>query len=78
MNIPELIKEARNGSAAAQKCIFDVTADRMLMICRRYVKNVEDAEELMLDGYYKFFKNISSFSYQGDPAFYGWLKKSDD
>ena len=44
-------------------------------ICRRYVKNPEDAEELLLDGFYKFFKKINSFSYKGDAALYMWLKK---
>jgi RNA polymerase sigma factor (sigma-70 family) len=75
MNIPELIKEAKQGSSAAQKCLFDQLSDKMLMVCRRYVKSPEDAEELMLDGFYKFFRNISSFNYQGDAAFYAWLKK---
>ena len=75
MNIPELIKEAKQGSAAAQKCLFDQFADKLMLVCRRYVKNPEDAEELMLDGFYKFFKNISSFNYQGDAAFFSWLKK---
>src|SRR5450432_1604227 len=75
METSELIKEAKQGSAAAQKCLFDQLADKMLFVCRRYVKNSEDAEELLLDGFYKFFKKISSFSYQGDAALYGWLKR---
>jgi RNA polymerase sigma factor (sigma-70 family) len=75
MNIPDLIKEAKKGSAAAQKCLFDQFADKMVMVCRRYVKSPEDAEELMLDGFYKFFKNISAFSYQGEAALYLWLKR---
>jgi RNA polymerase sigma factor (sigma-70 family) len=75
MRIPELIREAKNGSAAAQKCMFDLFADKMLLVCRRYVKSREDAEELMLDGFFKFFKNIQSFQYQGDAALYAWLKK---
>src|SRR5665213_1891538 len=75
MDISELIKEAKQGSAAAEKCLFDQMADKLLMICRRYVKNPEDAEEIMLDGFYKFFKNLSSFTYQGDAALFAWLKK---
>lgn len=75
MDISQLIKEAKQGSTAAQKCLFDEMADRLLMICRRYVKNREDAEEMMLNGFYKFFKNLSSFSYQGDAALFAWLKK---
>lgn len=75
MDISELIKEARQGSTAAQKCLFDEMADKLLMICRRYVKSPEDAEEIMLDGFYKFFKNLSSFIYQSDAALFAWMKK---
>ena len=75
METAELIKEAKQGSAAAQKCLFDQLAGKMLLVCRRYVKNSEDAEELLLDGFYKFFKKLSSFNYQGDAALYGWLKR---
>jgi RNA polymerase sigma factor (sigma-70 family) len=75
METSQLIKEAKQGSAAAQKYLFDQLAEKMLMICRRYVKNQEDAEELMLDGFYKFFKNLSSFNFQGDAALYAWLKR---
>jgi RNA polymerase sigma-70 factor (ECF subfamily) len=75
LNIPELIKEAKKGSAAAQKCLFDLLADKMLMVCRRYVKNQQDAEELLLDGCYKFFKSLPSLNYQGESALFGWVKK---
>ncbi len=74
-DIPELIKEAKEGSAAAQKCLFDQFADKMMLVCRRYVKSSEDAEELMLDGFYKFFKNLAAFNYQGDAGLYAWLKR---
>ena len=75
MDISELIKEARQGSAAAQKCLFDEMANKLLMVCRRYVKNREDAEEIMVDGFYKFFKNLSSFTYQSDAALFAWMKR---
>ena len=75
MNIPELIQEAREGRSAAQKCLFDFLADRMLVVCSRYVRTREDAEEVMLDGFYKFFKSISSFNYQGEAALYAWIKR---
>lgn len=75
MDISQLIKEARHGSTAAQKCLFDEMADKLLMLCRRYVKNREDAEEMMLNGFYKFFKNLSSFSYQSEAALFAWMKK---
>lgn len=75
MDLSQLIKEAKQGSTAAQKCLFDEMANKLLMVCRRYVKNREDGEEMMLNGFYKFFKNLSSFSYQGDAALFACMKK---
>jgi RNA polymerase sigma-70 factor (ECF subfamily) len=75
MNTSELVKEAKQGSTAAQKCLFDLFGEKMLLVCQRYVKNPEDAEELLLDGFYKFFTKISAFNYQGDAALYSWLKR---
>jgi len=75
MDTAELIREAKKGSAAAQKCLFDQFSGKMLVVCQRFVKTPEDAEELMLNGFYKFFTKISLFNYQGDAACYSWLKK---
>lgn len=75
MDIAILVREAKQGSTAAQKCLFDVYVEKMLLVCCRYVKRREDAEELMLDGFYKFFKNLHSFNYQGEAALYVWLKR---
>jgi hypothetical protein len=54
METLELIKEANHGSAAAQRYLFDQFSEKMLMICRRYVKSNEDSEELMLNGFFPF------------------------
>jgi RNA polymerase sigma factor (sigma-70 family) len=75
MDTAILIKEAKQESAAAQKCLFDLFVDKMLMICRRYVKSKEDAEEILLDGFCKFFENLHSFHYRNDAALQCWLKQ---
>lgn len=75
MEIAQLVKEAKQGSAAAQKCLFDLLSDRMMLLCRRYVKNAEDAEEVLLDGFYKFFHHLPAMQYHGEAALLGWLKK---
>lgn len=75
MDTAQLLKEARQGSAAAQKCLFDIWSGKMLLVCLRYLKNEQDAEEVLLDGFYKFFKNLHGFTYNGDAALHGWLKK---
>lgn len=75
MNISTLVREAKQGSTAAQKCLFDQLSPKLMLLCLRYVKNNEDAEECLLSGFYKFFKNLDAFTYQGDGATYAWLKK---
>jgi RNA polymerase sigma factor (sigma-70 family) len=47
----------------------------MMLVCRRYVKNREDAEELLLDGFYKFFKNLPGFIFRGEAETIAWLKR---
>ncbi|RYF90018.1 MAG: sigma-70 family RNA polymerase sigma factor [Chitinophagaceae bacterium] len=75
MEIAELIKEAKYKSKAAEKCLFDIYAGRMLTLCRRYVKTAEDAEELMLNGFVKFFHALSTFKYENDAACYSFIKR---
>ena len=75
MNIPEQIQDARSGNAAAQKALFDHLADPMMALCCRYLKSREDAEEVLLDGFYKFFSHLRDFRYQGEAALYAWLKR---
>ncbi len=75
MELPELIREAKQGSGAAQQCLFDLLAGRMHLLCRRYVKSPENAEEVLLDGFYKFFKALAGFTWEGEAALYAWLKK---
>lgn len=47
----------------------------MLMLCLRYVKNLQDAEEVMLNGFFKFFKTIDLFVFNEQSGIGGWLKK---
>lgn len=75
MNIADQIQDARRGNAAAQKALFDHLADPMMALCRRYLKNREDAEEVLLDGFCKFFSHLPGFRYQGEAALYAWIKK---
>jgi len=47
----------------------------MLMLCLRYVKTLPDAEELMLNGFYQFFRSIERFVYTADAGITAWLTK---
>jgi RNA polymerase sigma-70 factor (ECF subfamily) len=44
-----------------------------LKVCARYAKDMEDAEQLLNDGFLKIFNNIAKFSGQG--SFEGWMRR---
>jgi len=75
MNFQDLIKECKQGSLSAQKSLFNHFAENMMVVCCRYVKNEQDAEEILLDGFHKFFKSIDTFRYKSEPALFAWIKK---
>lgn len=75
MNGQKAIEGCKRQDRISQKYIFDTWSDGMLMLCLRYVKNLHDAEEIMLNGFYNFFKHIDRFIYSGDGSIHAWLKK---
>jgi RNA polymerase sigma-70 factor (ECF subfamily) len=75
MNISEQLEDARSGNAAAQKVLFNRLADPMMALCCRYVKNRADAEEILLDGFFKFFSHLKDFKYQGEAALFAWVRQ---
>lgn len=75
MNERQLIEACKQGLAKAQKLFFEQYADGMFIVCLRYIKNKADAEELMLNGFYKFYTQIDKFIYSGPESIRPWLKK---
>jgi RNA polymerase sigma factor (sigma-70 family) len=75
MTEQKAIEGCRKQDRISQKFLFDTYSDGMLMVCVRYVKNLADAEELMLNGFYSFYKTIDRFVYGGKGSIGAWLKK---
>ena len=69
----QLIKKAAKNNREAQHVLFETYAPKMLSVCRYYVKDVQKAEEAMLNGFFKAFTRLSSFKNEG--SFEGWLRK---
>ena len=72
-NNTELIQKAAKNNREAQHTLYEVHAPKMLSVCRYYVKDVQKAEEVMLNGFFKAFTNLNSFKNEG--SFEGWLRK---
>ena len=72
-NNVELIKKASKNNRNAQHMLYETHAPKMLSVCRYYVKDLQKAEEVMLNGFFKAFTNLSNFKNEG--SFEGWLRK---
>ena len=73
MDEKQLIEGCINGDRKAQKALYDKYSRRMMAVCLRYVKNIEDARDLLQEGFIKLFTNIHK--YAGEGMFDGWVRK---
>jgi RNA polymerase sigma factor (sigma-70 family) len=69
----ELIKGCKQNKALAQKQVYDLYASKMLGLCKRYIKNIDEAEDVMINGFLKVFDKIEQFKEEG--SFEGWIKR---
>jgi len=68
-----LIEKAAKGKRQAQHTLYETHAPKMLSVCRYYIKDIQNAESVMLNGFFKAFKNLKSFENKG--SFEGWLRR---
>ncbi len=72
-NEKQLLKKAIAGNRQAQQAIYEKFAPKMLSVCRQYIKDVQFAEDVMVMGFVKVFKNLNAFEHRG--SFEGWIRK---
>lgn len=71
----QLYQQCRQGNRSAQKELYTLLAKKLFLVCFRYVRNKEDAEDILTDGFVKVFKHLKSLNYQGEAAFNAWIRK---
>jgi RNA polymerase sigma factor (sigma-70 family) len=72
-NETELIKRAVKNNREAQHVLYELHAPKMLSVCRYYIKDIQFAEEAMLNGFFKVFSNLNH--YRGEGSFEGWIRR---
>jgi RNA polymerase sigma-70 factor (ECF subfamily) len=73
MDEQQLIKGCIDGDRKAQKALYEKYSRKMAGVCFRYVKDAEDARDVMQEGFIKLFTNLHTYS--GDGSFDGWVRK---
>ncbi len=69
----ELLEACRNNDRLAQRLLFDRYSPEMFGLCQRYLKNREDAEDVLVEAFFKVLANISQ--YMGLGSFEGWIRR---
>lgn len=69
----QLINGCMAGDRNCQSSLYALYAPEMMIVCLRYAKNRQEAEEILQDGFIRAFKFISQFKHEG--SLRGWLRK---
>lgn len=57
----ELIEGCAKGDRAAQKALYERYCRKMMVICQRYARSTQEAEDILQEGFIKVFANMKSF-----------------
>lgn len=69
----ELIELAVENNRHAQHQIYSKYAPKMLSVCRQYIKDIHQAEDIMITAFMKVFTNLKNFKHEG--SFEGWIRR---
>lgn len=68
----KLVEGCRKGDANARKQLYTQYAEQMLAVCYRYTGNLDDAHDVLHDGFIKIFTH---FTFRGESALKSWIYK---
>lgn len=68
-----LIEGCMRGDRQSQSQLYARLMQKMFVVCLRYSKNREEAEEILQEGFMKVFEHIQQYKFAG--SFEGWVRK---
>jgi len=69
----DLIRLAAENNRHAQQQVYSKFAPKMLSVCRQYIKDLHQAEDVMITAFMKVFANLKNFEHKG--SFEGWIRR---
>jgi len=69
----KFISKLKKGDVESFHQLYDMISPSMKLVCKRYVKNDADAEDVFQEGFLKVYKCIGSLKNAG--SFWGWIKR---
>lgn len=71
----ELINDILNDRSKALERLYDRFAPSLLSLCYRYTANVQDAEDVLHDGFIKILKKLPDFKPKQEYSLEAWMKR---
>src|SRR5689334_13230989 len=69
----QLVRDCLKGKPAAQKALYQEFAPAMLGVCYRYTKSVQDAEDVLQEGFVRVFRFLSQYKREAELG--AWIRK---
>lgn len=69
----ELVEKCLANDPFAQELLYRRYASKMYGICLRYVRQREDASDILQEGFIRVFNNLCH--YRGEGSFEGWVRR---
>lgn len=73
MDYQQLVRDCLKSKAEAQKLLYEHFAETMLGVCYRYTKSINDAEDVLQDGFVKVFRNLQQYKADGELG--AWIRR---
>ena len=72
-HLNQLINKCIKGERHSQANLYAQLAPKMFVVCLRYARNREEAEEILQEGFIKVFEHLEQYKFTG--SFEGWVRK---
>ena len=73
MTDEQLVKKCLEKDNLAQKQLFDYYSKRMMGVCLRYSKDIDEAQDVLQMGFIKVFEKLNLYNHQG--SLEGWIRR---
>ncbi|WP_299113385.1 RNA polymerase sigma factor [uncultured Winogradskyella sp.] len=73
MNLDNLIKRCKKQKLDAQSQLYKLYKDDLFILCLKYCRNKEEAQDNLQDAFLEIFQKIKY--YKGIGSFEGWMKR---
>lgn len=71
--VDHLIQQCLRQDARAQRALYEQFSPKMYALCLRYVRESDDAQDVLLKAFTRVFDHLARF--KGEGSFEGWIRR---